>query len=123
MVLPREVGKMLTSRGEHHTVDLRRGALACERDLLVDLRQPRPEAADRPLDSGVAADDGALATEVPGVLVPVLDVDERQIRPVADEQLDGPAVQRRGVAATSACGLADERGLGAFFEDNERVVE
>ena len=58
----------------------------------------------------------ALAAEVPGGLVPVLDVDEPQPGARPDEQLDGADVQGRGTAAVRSGRLLDERGLGALFQ-------
>ena len=97
--------------------------LPIKRDLLVDLGDPRAEAADGPLDRGVGADQGPLAAEVPGGGVPVLEVDEPEVGPVPDEQLDRPGVQRRRVGAADAGGLADEGRLGPLLQDDQGVVE
>ncbi len=123
VVLAGEVGQVLLAGGEHHAVDLGVGPLPGQGDLLVDLRQPGAEAADGPLDRGIGADQGPLAAEVPGRGVPVLEVDEPELRPPADEQLDRPGVQGRGVAPADAGGLADEGGLGPLLEHDQRVVE
>ena len=122
VVLPGEVGEVLPPRGEHDAVDLGSRPFPGQRDLLVDLRQPRPEAADRPLQRGVGTDQGPFPAEVPGGVVPVLDVDEPQFRPAPDEDFHGPDVQARRIAALAPGGLADEGRLGPLFEHDERVV-
>ena len=93
VVLPGEVGQMLAAGGEHDAVDLGLGPLPGQRDLLVDLGQTRAQAADGPLQRGVAADDGPLAAEVPGGVVPVLDVDQPELRSLRQEDLERPDVQ------------------------------
>ena len=99
VVLPGEVGQVLAAGGEHDAVDLGLGPLPGEGDLLVDLGQPRAQAADGPLERGVAADDRALPAEVPGRLVPVLDVDQPEPRALRQEDLESADVQRRGFAS------------------------
>ncbi len=65
-----------------------------ERDFLVDLGEPRAQAADGPLQRGVAPDQGPLAAEVPGRVVPVLDIDQPEPRALRQEDLDRPDVER-----------------------------
>ncbi len=45
-----------------------------------------PDGAEDPIQPAVAADAGALVGEVPHVLAPVLQLDERQLGPVADQR-------------------------------------
>ena len=97
---------------------------AGQRDLLIDLGQPRSQTADGPLDRGIGGDESPLAAEMPGGVVPVLDVDELELGTLTDEQLDGSRMQGRGVAATRlARGLADQGRLGPLLEHHERMVE
>ena len=112
VVLPGEVGEMLAAGGEHDAVDLGLGPLPGEGDLLVDLGEPRPEPADGPLQRGVAADDGPLAAEVPGRVVPVLDVDEPEPGSLRQEDLERADVQRRGVSPPP-CPLASRTSVAS----------
>ena len=121
--MPGEIGEMLLAGGEHDPVDLGIGPLPDQRDFLVDLGEPGAQAAHGPLDRGVRSDQGPLPAEVPGRGVPVLDVDELELRPLAHEQLDRPGMERGDFPSGHAGGLADERGLGAFLEDDKQVVE
>jgi len=75
--------------GNADAVDLGAGPFADQGDLLVDLRQPRSEAADGPLQGRVGADQRPLAAEVPGGGVPVLDVDQPEPGPLRQEDLQG----------------------------------
>ena len=51
VVLPGEIGQMLAAGREHDAVDLGIGPLPRERDFLVDLGEPRAQAADGPLQA------------------------------------------------------------------------
>ena len=55
-MLQRVIRKVLLAFGEHHAVDLRVGACADQRHVLIDLRQPAAQGADRPLQRRVAID-------------------------------------------------------------------
>ena len=99
------------------------GSLPGERDFLVDLGQPRPETADGPLQRGIAADDGALAAEVPGGIVPVLDIDQPEVRSLRQEDFERADVQALGSSTgPQPARLAHQRGLGPFFEHDQRVA-
>ena len=54
MVLQRVIRKMLLAFGEHHAVDLRVGAVADQRHVLIDFGQPAAQRADGPLQLAVA---------------------------------------------------------------------
>ncbi len=123
MVLTGEVRQMLAAGGEHDPVDLGLGPLPRERHLLIDLGQARSETADGPLQRGIAADDRSLAAEVPGRLVPVLDVDQSQLRALRQEDFESADVQPGGFASPLPARLAHQSRLGPFFEHDQRVAQ
>ena len=124
VVLPGEVGQVLPAGGEHDAVDLGVGPRPGQDDLLVDLGEPRAQAADGPLQRGVAADDGPLAAEVPGGVVPVLDVDQPEPRALRRGRPRRPRRGAPGASPPPAPGrLADQRGLGPVLEHDERVAQ
>ena len=89
----------------------------------MTLATSRAQAADGPLQRGVAADQGPLAAEVPGRVVPVLDVDQPEPCALRQEDLDGADVERRSFAITPPGRLADQRGFGPVLEHDERVAQ
>ena len=95
VILPGEVGQVLAAGREHDAVDLGIGPRPGQHDLLVDLGQPRAQAADGPLQRGIAADHGPLPAEVPGGVVPVLDVDQPEPCAPAPGRPPGARVERR----------------------------
>ena len=74
MILTSEVSQVLLTGGEHHAVDLGARPSTGQRDFLIDLRKPRAEPADGPLQGRVLADEGSFPAEVPSRVVPVLNV-------------------------------------------------
>ena len=89
--------------------------------LTLASREPRPPTVH--WMRGVAADDGALPAEVPGGVVPVLDVDQPEPRPCARKTSSAPACRAGPRLAPRAGRLADQRGLGPVLEHDERVVQ
>ena len=122
VVLPGEVGEVLPAGGEHDAVDLRPAPWPASATSWLTLasRDPRPPTVHCSAASGPTRARSRLKCQVPSV--PVLDVDEPELGPAADEDLDGPGVQRRGIAPVAPGGLADERRLGPFLEHDQRVV-
>ncbi len=122
MVLERVIGEVLLAFGEHHPVDLRLGARADERHVLIDLRQPAAERPNRPLQTGVAIDEALLMGEVPNARPPILQIHIPQLGLRADEQLDAAAVQT--VSRRAAASRFREQGrLGTFLKHDEDVSQ
>ena len=114
VVLQRVIGEVLPALGEHHAVDLHVGAGADQGHVLVHLGQPAAQGADGPLQRGVVVDQRPLMGEVPDAGAPVLQVDVSQLRPRADVDFDGPAVQARRPSASRLAGFGQHGRLGAL---------
>ncbi len=84
---------MLAVRGEGDAVDLGLGPRAVERDVLMDVGQPRAQAADRPLQAGATIDVAGLVSEVVGPRAPVLQLHVTELRVRTNQQLDRADVQ------------------------------
>ncbi len=71
----------------------------------------------------VAGDVRPFVGDVPDVLTPGLQLDERQLRPGAEDQFDNPAVQRVPFGLGRRGGLVDESHRGAVFDDDQQPGE
>ena len=90
--------------------------------MLIHLGQPAAEGGDRPLQRRVAADERLLMGEVPDPVAPVLQVDVPQ--PGAGPTRISIAPQcKPSVFRTAAGRFGQQRRLGAFFEDHQRVAQ
>ena len=107
VVLAGEVGQVLPAGGEHHAVDL--GLAPCPVSatswLTFASRDPRPPTVHWIAASGPTSARSRLKCQVRGV--PVLDVDEPELRPAPTNISTAPACRRRASPRPRAGRLAD----------------
>ena len=120
MVLQRVIRKVLLPFCKHHPIDLGGRPSADQGYMLIDFGQPAAESANRPLQAGIAIDQRLLMSEMPDSAAPVLQVHVAQSGARSNEQFNRSAVQPRTI---SPCRLRQERGLGSFLEDHQRVIQ
>ena len=78
---------------------------------------------NRPLENRVAADHGALAAEVPGGRIPVLDVHQPQPGALALHHFQGADVQPWFFASARGGRFADQGCLGTLFKHDQGMAE
>ena len=122
VLLERVVVEMLVAVGEVRARDARRRALAGEVVLDPHLAALRAEAADHPVELGVALEPRLVAAEVPGLAREVLQRDVLDLGRRVDEQLDdgvrvGDRVGRRRRE------ILDQREPRAFLGDHDHPPE
>nr|BFF14055.1 hypothetical protein GCM10025699_53580 [Microbacterium flavescens] len=80
--------EVLTGVGEVHAVEFGVRALAGEVSRRVDPHDGTAEADHEVLELRVAADGREVAGQVDGVVVPLLQGDDREVRTLVDDDLD-----------------------------------
>jgi len=95
------------------------GPLALQVERREVFGQPAADGAEDPIQPAVAPDARPLVGQIPDVLSPVLEFDEGQLRPVADDQLDRAGVDGAGVGLGRRSRLVDEGEFGLAIEDNQ----
>ena len=93
MMLLCVITDLLAITGERYAVHFGSGSTTVQIDVLMNVRQFAAQTDNRPLQRSVAAHDAGLMREMPGILIPVLQLHVSQICIPADDQFDTTNMQ------------------------------